>query len=167
MQVRLPVRVFLEIVSDMLREQNVSGIATVHHPLCDIDSGASHVRFSGCVDDSADRSTVDAHSQLQFRILLQRAAYFQCAFRWGFWTIIKNQRDAVACWDCDQAACRFGGLIFISASDNLVPMLDYRPLLMDWQLRVTDDVCEQHMTYLELNTLFNLGSHISVRTTTA
>ena len=47
MQVRLPVRVFLQIFSDVLREQNVSGIAAVHDPLCDIDAGASHVRFSG------------------------------------------------------------------------------------------------------------------------
>src|SRR5258708_39668746 len=120
MQVWLPVRVLPEIVSDMLRHQNVSCVPTVHDALCDVDASASHVRFSGCIDDSADRSTVDAHSQLEFRILLQRAAYFQRAFRWGFWTIIKNQRDAVACRDCDQAACRFGGLEFIRASDNLV-----------------------------------------------
>src|SRR5213079_30614 len=43
MQVRLPVRVFLQIFSDVLREQNVSGIAAVHDPLCHIDAGASHV----------------------------------------------------------------------------------------------------------------------------
>src|SRR3954447_23807559 len=31
---------------------------------------------------------------------------------------------------------------------------------MDRQLRVTDDVCEQHMRDLELNFLCNLGSHM-------
>src|SRR5207249_11630004 len=31
---------------------------------------------------------------------------------------------------------------------------------MDRQLRVTDDVCEQHMRDLELNFLFNLSSHM-------
>src|SRR6266581_9417778 len=120
MQVWPPVRVLLEIVSDMLRHQNVSCVPTVHHALCDIDASASHVRFSGCIDDSADRSTMDAHSQLKFRMFLERAAYFQCAFRWRLRTIIKNQRDAVACRDCDQAACRFGGLVFIRAADDLV-----------------------------------------------
>src|SRR4029450_11385837 len=35
------------------------------------------------------------------------------------------------------------------------------------QLRVTDDVCEQHMRDFELNFLFNLGGHTSVRGTTA
>ena len=62
MQVRLPVRVFLEIFSDVLREQNVSGIAAVHDPLCHIDAGASHVRFSGCVDHPTHGSTMYAHS---------------------------------------------------------------------------------------------------------
>jgi hypothetical protein len=45
MQVRLPVRVFSRSSATCF-EQNVSGIAAVHHPLCDIDAGASHVRFS-------------------------------------------------------------------------------------------------------------------------
>src|SRR5947199_2667650 len=31
---------------------------------------------------------------------------------------------------------------------------------MDRQLRVTDNVCEQHMRDLELNFLFNLGGHM-------
>src|SRR5207247_9169013 len=72
MQVRLPVRVFLEIFSDMLRQQDVSGIAAVHDPLCAIDASASHVRFSGYVDDPTHGSTVYAHSQLTFRMLLVR-----------------------------------------------------------------------------------------------
>src|SRR5438034_5562784 len=113
MEVRLPVRVFLEIFSDMLREQNVSGIAAVHDPLCDIDAGASHVRFSGYVDDPTHGSTVYAHSQLKFRMLLERAAYFQRAFNRRFWAMIKNQRDAVACRDFDQGPRRSRGLELI------------------------------------------------------
>ena len=120
MQVRLPVRVFLEIFSDMLRQQDVSGIAAVHDPLCDIDASASHVRFSGCVDDAANRSTVYAHSELKFGMLLESAADFQRAFGWRFRIIIKNQRDAVACRDCDQAPCRFRSLVLIRTPDNLV-----------------------------------------------
>ena len=46
MQVRLPMRVFLQIFSDVLRKQNVSGIAAIHDPLRDIDAGASYIRFS-------------------------------------------------------------------------------------------------------------------------
>src|SRR5438046_9705914 len=120
MQVRLPVRVFLQIFSHLLRQQNVSGVAAVHDPLRDIDAGASHVRFSGCVDDSADWSTVYAHSQLNFRMFLESAAYFQRAFNRRFRAMIKNQRDAVARWDFDQAPGRFRSLEFIGTSDNLV-----------------------------------------------
>src|SRR5262245_26038926 len=120
MQVRLPMRVFFQIFSDVLRQQNVSGIAAVHDPLCRVDSSASHIRFSGCVEDPTDRSTMYAHPQLQFRILLECAAYFQRAFRWRFWIIIENQRDAVASGDCEQAPGLFRGLEFIRASDNLV-----------------------------------------------
>src|SRR5262245_52290057 len=120
MEVRLPVRVFFEIFSDVLRHQNVPRVAAVHDPLCDIDASASHVRFSGCVDDSTDRSTVYAHSQLKFWMLLECAADLQCAFRWRFRTIIKDQRDAVACRDCDQAPRLFRSLVLIRASDDLV-----------------------------------------------
>src|SRR5947207_15936340 len=90
MQVRLPVRVFLEIFSDVLREQDVSGIAAVHDPLCDIDAGASYVRFSGCVDHPTHGSTVYPHSQLKFRMLLERAAYFQRAFNRRLRAMIKD-----------------------------------------------------------------------------
>src|SRR5436190_15374323 len=90
MQVRLPVRVFLDIFSDVLRQQNVSSIATVHDPLCRVDASAGHVRFSGCVDDPTDGSTVDAHSQLKFRMLLESAAYFQRAFNRRLRAMVKD-----------------------------------------------------------------------------
>src|SRR6184192_3061316 len=120
MQVRLPVRVFLQIFSDMLRQQNVSGIAAVHDPLCDIDASASHIRFSGCVDDPTHGSAVYAHSQLKFRMLLESAAYFQRAFNRRFRAMVKNQRDAVARRDCEQPPRRFRDMELISASDDLV-----------------------------------------------
>src|SRR5262249_40913809 len=120
MQVRLPVRVFLKIFSDVLRKQDVSRITAVHDPLCDVDPRAGHVRFPGCVDDPTDRPTMYAHSQPKFRVFLERASYFQCAFSRLFGTIKKTQHDAVARRDCDQAPRRFRGPIFISTSDNVV-----------------------------------------------
>src|SRR5437879_11849130 len=62
----------------------------------------------------------NAHSQLKFRMLLESAAYFQRAFNRRFRAMIKNQRDAVACRDFDQAPRGFRGLEFIRTSDNLV-----------------------------------------------
>jgi hypothetical protein len=63
---------------------------------------------------------VYAHPQLKFRMLLECAAYFQRAFNRRFWTMVKNQRDAVAGGDCDQPPGRFRSLKLIRASDNLV-----------------------------------------------
>src|SRR5512132_1308555 len=71
------------------------------------------------------------HSQLNFRMLLERAAYFQRAFNRRFCAMIENQRDAVASRDCDQTACRFRGLEFIRTSNNFVQALDCGSLLMD------------------------------------
>ena len=42
-QVRLPMIVLLKILGGMFRDQDVSGISTVHYPLRDIDSGAGNV----------------------------------------------------------------------------------------------------------------------------
>src|SRR5947199_2695027 len=82
--------------------------------------GPATFAFSGCVDGSADWSTVYAHSQLKFRMFLERAAYFQRAFNRRFRAMIKNQRDAVARWDSEQPPRRFRDVEFISASDDLV-----------------------------------------------
>src|SRR5258705_10800772 len=89
MQVWLPVRVFLQIFSDVLRQQNVSGVAAVHDPLCDIDASASYVRFSGCVDDPTHGSAVYAHSQLNLRIVLESPTDFQRAFNRRFLAMLK------------------------------------------------------------------------------
>ena len=55
--------VLLQIFSDMFREQNVPGIATIHHALGHIDAGTSHVRAPVYVHDAADRTAVHAHAQ--------------------------------------------------------------------------------------------------------
>ena len=84
MQVRLPVRLFLQIFSNVLGQQNVSGITAVHDPLCDIDASTSHIRFAGCVDDPTNGSTVNPHPQLKFRMFLQHTADFQRTFHRRF-----------------------------------------------------------------------------------
>jgi hypothetical protein len=63
---------------------------------------------------------VNAHAQPQFRVLLQRAANLQRAFNRRFQTMVKDQRHAIADRDFDQPACRFSGLEFIRATNDLV-----------------------------------------------
>ena len=42
---RLPPRILFEIIGHMLREQDVSSIPTIHHPLGNVDTSASNVRL--------------------------------------------------------------------------------------------------------------------------
>ena len=44
MQERSPTGVFLQVLSHMLGEEDVPGIAAIHHPLRHVDAGARHVR---------------------------------------------------------------------------------------------------------------------------
>ena len=68
MQVRLPLPVVLQILGDMPGEKDVSGISAIHHPLRGIDPGASNIYSIVDISNLIDRSTVNAHSQLQLRM---------------------------------------------------------------------------------------------------
>src|SRR5438876_8906691 len=63
MQVRLPVRVLLEIFGRMFGQQNVPGVTAVHHPLGRVDTATSHICLAVYIHHSADRTAVYAHAQ--------------------------------------------------------------------------------------------------------
>ena len=46
MEVRVPVRIMLEILGDAFGNQNMSRIAAIHHSFRHVNAGASHVRFA-------------------------------------------------------------------------------------------------------------------------
>ena len=70
MQIRLPVIVLLQILGRVFRNQDVTGVATIHHALRDVDAGTGNVRPLVYVDNLAHRSTVNSHSQLNVRMAL-------------------------------------------------------------------------------------------------
>ena len=72
-QLRMPARIRREIIGHSLGQENVAGIATIHHPLRHIDAGAGHVGAFIRVHDFVDRSAMNAHPELQLRMLLVRA----------------------------------------------------------------------------------------------
>ena len=51
---------------------------------------------------------MDAHSQLQLRILFQLLADLHRASHGSFWTIKKNERHPIANGESDQLPCFFG-----------------------------------------------------------
>src|SRR5882724_6550653 len=70
-QARLPLPILLQIFRDMPGDKDVSGIATIHHALRDVDSGAGNVRLFVQVSDFVNRPAVNSHANVQFRMGLE------------------------------------------------------------------------------------------------
>ena len=60
-----PMLKLLEVLRDPLREQDVTGVAAIHHPLRHVDAGASHIGAAVYIDHPVDRAAVHAHAQAQ------------------------------------------------------------------------------------------------------
>ena len=75
-QVRLPLTVLSEVVGHSSGKKNVAGVATIHHPLREIDAGSGHVRPIVHITDFIDRAAINAHTHLQLRMLAQLATDF-------------------------------------------------------------------------------------------
>ena len=100
-QERAPLFVFFQILGDVSGEKNVPGIAAIHHPLRHVEPSAGEISPFVYIDHATNRSAVDAHPQMQVRVLFEGAADLQGALRWLFRALVKNQCHAVAGWDFD------------------------------------------------------------------
>ena len=52
----------LQVVDDTLGKQNVTGIATIHHPLRDVDPSSGDVCLRVKISDFIDRPAVNSHA---------------------------------------------------------------------------------------------------------
>jgi hypothetical protein len=91
-----PLLVFFKIFSDVSRQKNVAGVATIHHSLGQVDPSAGHVRPFVHVHHTTDRPAVNAHPDLQALIVLQRPADLKGRLRRLLGTPIEHQRHAIA-----------------------------------------------------------------------
>src|SRR6266540_5654525 len=96
MQERSPAFVFGQVLSHMTGKKNVAAVAAIHHPLCRVDAASGYVGAFVHVHYTTDGSTVNAHSNLQARIVLERAADLHRTLRRFLRTLVENQRHAVA-----------------------------------------------------------------------
>src|SRR5438034_2871756 len=97
MQERSPAFVLGQVLSHMTGKKNVSAVAAIHHPLCRVDAASGYVGAFVHVHYATDRSTVNAHPNLQARVGLERAADLHCTLRRFLRTLVKDLRHAVAC----------------------------------------------------------------------
>ena len=61
-QLRFPLGVLGEIIGGARGEEDMSGVAAVHHPLRNVYSGTGQVRLVVYILDRIDRPAVDSHS---------------------------------------------------------------------------------------------------------
>src|SRR5215472_7675621 len=117
---RSPLLVFFEIFSDMLREQNMAGIAAIHHPLRHVDPGAGKISSFIYIDHATNWPAVDPHSNLQPTICREHTADLHRALHGLLWVRIKHERHPVAGRDFKQAARGFGSLKLLGSLHNVV-----------------------------------------------
>ena len=66
----LPVAELFQVFRHVLGEQDVTGIATIHHPLGNINSGPGNVGPTAYIHHAADRATMHTHAQFEFGVFL-------------------------------------------------------------------------------------------------
>ncbi len=76
---RWPARILFQIIGHALGEQNVTGIAAVHHSLRQVYAGACDVGLLVQISDLIYRTAVNAHSHSKFGMLFQRFTDLNCA----------------------------------------------------------------------------------------
>jgi hypothetical protein len=91
---------------------------------------------------------VDAHSQLQLRILLQLFADLDRASHGRFWTIKKDERHPIADGESNQVPCFFGTADLLGSTDNFSQLLMVLTLFIEKQLRITDQIHKENVANL-------------------
>ena len=134
-------------------------ITAIHHPLGNVDSGAGNVRPTAHIHDPADRAAVHSHAQLEFRMLLYRAADLQGTFHRRFRCAVKHQSHSIAGRNRNQPMIRVGFTELLSATNKLVQQLKQASLLINQELGVAHNVGEEHISNLQLDLFLNLGRH--------
>jgi hypothetical protein len=131
MQERSPLRVLLEIIRDAFRNQNVTGVTAIHHPLRDIDPGPSDIPLLTQVGYFLHRPAVNSHAHPQFGMLLQFTRDLDGAFHRRFRTGPKHQRAAVARWQAHQFPRALCGAKRLSCARDLAQLLQMLELLVN------------------------------------
>ena len=95
-QKRSPSFVCFQIVGHMFGEHDVPGVAAIHHPLGHVDSSSRDIHSLGHVHHTADRSTVNAHANLQTLVFFKCAADLKRTLRRFLRALVENERHPVA-----------------------------------------------------------------------
>src|SRR4029077_532833 len=162
-QVRLPMSVLLQIFGDMPGEENVTGITTVHHPLGHVDSGTGDICALVDINHAANRSTVHTHAHAKLRMILECTTDLERAFNRRLRTTVEYQRHPIASRNLYESFRLLRPAEFFRPANDVIERVERCPLLVNQQLRVTNDVHEQDMGNLKLDLFFDLSGHLLAR----
>src|SRR5436305_12530589 len=159
----LPMAVLFQVLGHMFRDQDMSGVTTIHHSLRDVDSGTRYVGATTYVHHAADRSAVHPHPQLELRVFPRGATDLQRAFHRRFRSIVENQRHPISGRHCDEPLiCLRRAEMFRFANDP-IQQLQQPSLLGRYQLGVADNVDKEYKGNLHFDLLVNFGGHLFAR----
>src|SRR5438034_10811946 len=106
-------------------------IATIQHPLRDVDPSPSKVCLVVHIGDPIDRATVNSHPHLDVRMILQRSANLERTSHRFFRAAEKKERHPVSAWYPDEFARRFRRPKLFRVSVDLIEFLQNLILLID------------------------------------
>jgi hypothetical protein len=124
-------------------------IAAVHYPLGNVNSGAGYVGLVVHVGHLVNRPAVNAHPNVKVWVILQSFADFDGASDRPFRIITENERSSIARRQAQQFPSAFGDAELRGSAHNLHQLSNLLGLLINQQLRVTDNIDKQNMTDLE------------------
>jgi hypothetical protein len=123
-------------------------VSAIHDPLRKVDPGSGDVCRIVYVANLVDRSAMNAHSQLQLRILFQLLADRDRTPHGGFRTVKKNECHAIAHGKLDQLPCFFGTADLLCATNDFSQLFQVLTLLIEEQRRITDQIHKQYVANL-------------------
>src|SRR5262245_61072411 len=117
---RSPVSIVLQVFREMFGKENMTGIATRHDPLRNVNSCAGEIGLIIYIRDWIDWAAVNTHAQFELRTALQFLADFEGALDRCFRIIREDEHHSVAGRQTGQLAFSLCGTELLRLSNNLI-----------------------------------------------
>src|SRR5436190_16585900 len=148
--------ILFQILCHVLGDEDVAGIAAIHHPLRDVDSSSRNVCAATYVHYAADRSAMDPHAQFQLWVFADGTANFQRALHRGFGGVIEDERHTVTSRHGNEPTLCLRRAEMFSLADDLIKHVEQSALLVRYEFGIADNVDKKHIGNLQLDLLLNL-----------
>src|SRR4029077_11149236 len=154
-----PSSFLLEIFRDSLRQQDMTGIATIHQTLSEVNPDSGRVDPIVYISDCAHWPAVHAHAARQIGMVSQNTADFHGTLDRLLGTVIKDQRHSVAGRNLLQSSGGRRLIKLVRTADGLVESVHQALLLIRWARGISDDVDKENVRDLQALVRFRFLRH--------